>query len=694
MIFSKLKISTKIIFTILFFVTVGQIATTYYTRTHLKEEIKEQIDRELTQTTEKHAKEISLILNEALTVAKTMSAAIQSLVEQDVSVRSAYVDILTKTATKNTQYAGFGFLFEENLPFGDDEFYKGRKFYDETGRNVAYIALEKGKPVRDTFLDYNDPWYRKPQKTKKPVIVEPTTDKINNRKVLVVTVAAPIFSRGQYMGATLADLSLENLSSKIEHIKVLNNGSLSLLSDENAYIADADHSRLGKSVFDVIPELSEHRGQLQNGDRFSFDTVSKTDGSVIKNYVVPIVIKDTDEIWKVLVSIPESEVMGVIDCVSRDQLCASVLLILFLYIIIIITVKSITTPVTEMTKIMLAIADGKNAEIPYQNRSDELGDMASAMQIFKDNSQKANKINEIRQQQDKKAESERQKTMIEIANSFETEIGGVVDQVALSVTDMQKSSIAIADMIDQVREQSTHGAQAAGKASDNIATMASASEELASSILEISRQVSVSSDIANQAVTTSEQTAQTMDNLLVSANKIGEVIDLIRDIAEQTNILALNATIEAARAGEAGKGFAVVASEVKSLANQTEKATKDVSVQIADIQTIVSKAVVAIKKVNKTITDMNAITSSISSAIEEQSAATKEISVSVVQTSKGASEVSDSMTESEKTIREVADNAANFKQVSLQLTEQSEKLHRHIDNFIRKVKNDNRTEKQ
>jgi len=691
MIFSKLKISTKIIFTLLFFVTVGQIATTYYTRLHLKEEIKEQIDRELTQTTEKHAAEIATILNEALTVAKTTASAVQSLVEQNVSVRSAYIDLFTKTAAQNTQYAGLGFLFEENLPFGDDEFYQDRAFYDKTGRNVAYIALEKGKPIRDTFLDYDDPWYQKPKKTKKPVIVEPTTDKINNRKVMVVTVTAPIFAGGQYMGLTLADLSLEKLSEKIEHVKILNHGSISLLSDENAYIADADHSRFGKSVFDVIPELSEHRGQLRNGDHFSFDTVSKTDNTVIKNYIVPIAVKGTDEIWKVLVSIPESEVMGVIDCVSRDQLCASVLLILFLYIIIIITVKSVTTPVTEMTKVMLAIADGKNAEIPYQNRSDELGDMASAMQIFKDNSQKANEINAIRKQHDQKAEIERQKAMIEIANSFETEIGGVVDQVALSVTDMQKSSIAIADMIDQVREQSTHGAQAAGKASDNIATMASASEELASSILEISRQVSVSSDIANQAVTTSEQTAQTMDNLLLSANKIGEVIDLIRDIAEQTNILALNATIEAARAGEAGKGFAVVASEVKSLANQTEKATKDVSVQIADIQTIVSKAVVAIKKVNKTITDMNAITSSISSAIEEQSAATKEISVSVVQTSKGASEVSDSMTESEKTIREVADNAANFKQVSLQLTKQSEKLHRHIDSFIRKVKNDNRT---
>ena len=691
MIFSKLKISTKIIFTLLFFVTVGQIATSYYTRRHLKEEIKEQIDRELTQITEKHAKDISMVLSEALTVAKTMAGAIQSIVEQNVSVRGAYVDLLTKTAIKNNKYAGLGFLFEENLPFGDDDFYQNRQFYDKTGRNVAYIALEKGQPVRDTFLDYNDPWYQKPKKSKKPVIVEPTTDKINNRKVMVVTVAAPIFAGGQYMGIALTDLALEKLSARVEHIKILNNGSLSLLSDENAYIADADHSRFGKSVFDVIPELAKDKERLKNGDRFSFDTLSPVDNSVIKNYIVPIAVKDTDEIWKVLVSIPEKEVMGIIDNVSHDQLCASLLLIFFLYIIIIVTVKSVTTPVTEMTKVMLAIADGKNEEIPYQHRSDELGDMASAMQIFKDNSRKANEINEIRKQQEHMAEIELKKALIAIANSFESEIGGIVDQVALAVDNMQKSSMAMANMIDQAREQSTAGAKAAEKASDNIATMASASEELASSILEISRQVTVSSDIANQAVTTSEQTTATMDNLLQSANKIGEVIDLIRDIAEQTNMLALNATIEAARAGNSGKGFAVVASEVKSLSNQTEKATKDVSAQIADIQTIVSKAVVAIKKVNKTITDMNAITASISSAIEEQSAATKEISVSVVQTSKGASEVSDSMSESEKTIRDVADNAANFKQTSLQLAEQSEKLHQYIDNFIRKIKNDNQT---
>ena len=247
---------------------------------------------------------------------------------------------------------------------------------------------------------------------------------------------------------------------------------------------------------------------------------------------------------------------------------------------------------------------------------------------------------------------------VRLADDFEASVGGVVREVAGAADTMQASATTLSSAAEEANSQAS--------------TVASASEELSSSIQEISRQVTRSADVAAQAVTRAGQSSEMIDSLAAGAQKIGEVVTMIQDIAEQTNLLALNATIEAARAGEAGKGFAVVAAEVKALANQTAKATEQISQQISEIQGSTESAVTAIKEISDTIGEINEITTAISSAVEEQGAATQEVTQNITGVSQASAETGRS--------------ASEVLQASEGLASQSDSLNASVENFLVEVR--------
>jgi methyl-accepting chemotaxis protein len=282
--------------------------------------------------------------------------------------------------------------------------------------------------------------------------------------------------------------------------------------------------------------------------------------------------------------------------------------------------------------------------VPEARGKDEINSITRSLQTFKDNGLRLEAMKVEQKQREKEAEEMQRKMMHDLADNFEANVGQIVGTVASASTELQANAESLSMIADETTKQSTAVAAATEEASVSVQTVAASAEELSSSINEISRQVSESTRITGEAVREVKNTDQTVVSLADAAGQIGGVVKLIQDIAEQTNLLALNATIEAARAGEAGKGFAVVASEVKSLANQTAKATEEISSKITAMQGVTNTAVTAIRGIGSTIEQISHIIGSIASAVEEQSAATKEIANNVAQASAGTSEVAGSIT--------------------------------------------------
>ena len=349
--------------------------------------------------------------------------------------------------------------------------------------------------------------------------------------------------------------------------------------------------------------------------------------------------------------------------------------------------RSITRPLGQLGARMRALADGsQEGEIPGIERGDEIGAMAATVQIFKDNALRIRGLEKVEAETQGRAAAERRVAMESIASDFERSVTGIVRSVSAAAAGMQTTAQSMtATASDASARAATVGA-ASQSASNNVGTVAAAAEELSSSVTEISRQVTRSSEIASKAVGDAERTNVTVQALSTGAEKIGEVVKLIHSIAAQTNLLALNATIEAARAGESGRGFAVVASEVKALANQTAKATEEISAQVAAMQASTSDAVLSIGGITETIAQMSEITVSLSTAIDQQGDATREIARNIQSVAAGSNEISAHIGGVTTAAAATGVAASDVLSNARELDNQSGMLRGAVDEFLAKVR--------
>ncbi len=349
--------------------------------------------------------------------------------------------------------------------------------------------------------------------------------------------------------------------------------------------------------------------------------------------------------------------------------------------------RSISQPVRNMTSLMRELADGNTeVEIAGAGRSDEIGEMASAVEVFRENMIETEKLRSDQEQAKQRAEEERRQAMLTLANNFEASVRGVVDGVDSASTEMESTAQSMTATVEDAASRTVTVSTASEQASANVQTVASASEEMAASIQEISVQVASSANIAQQAVSAAEQATNQIQGLVAASQKIGEVVNLINDIASQTNLLALNATIEAARAGEAGKGFAVVASEVKNLATQTAKATDEIAGQIGAIQSATGESVEVVEGIAKTISEISEIAGSIAAAVEQQGAATGEISRNAQDAASGTQEVNTNITEVNKAVSETGQSSNEVLRSAQQLSVQSDTLRGEVEKFLADVR--------
>ena len=343
---------------------------------------------------------------------------------------------------------------------------------------------------------------------------------------------------------------------------------------------------------------------------------------------------------------------------------------------------SISRPVLAITDTMRRLANrDMNAEIAGLGRQDEIGAMADAVQVFKTSMIEADRLTAI-QASENEARLKRTKVIEALIADFDGSMASILRTVSSAATELDSTAQSMAATAEETSRQATASATAAEQTSANVQTVASAAEEMTGSLQEIARQVSRSTGIANDAVDQAEKTDGTVQGLAQAAQRINDVVGLIQSIAGQTNLLALNATIEAARAGEHGKGFAVVASEVKSLANQTAKATEEITLQIASIQSETGSAVGAIRDIGGTIRQMNEITTTIAAAVEEQNAATAEISRNVAQAAAGTREVSLNVGQVMEASAQTGSAATQVLGAAGELSQQAEMLRSEVERFL------------
>lgn len=378
--------------------------------------------------------------------------------------------------------------------------------------------------------------------------------------------------------------------------------------------------------------------------------------------------------------------------------------------------KIITKPLNLLTNAMSLLASGDNSvSIAGLDRSDDVGDMSRAVQVFKENAEKVKtlqienekeaaaktarsaarqKEDEEREQEklmqgkaaEKAASEERAQLIQQLATTLEESVNSIAHQISASAVEMEQQAKTMVSSAENTDKHSTTIASASENAAQNVGSVASATEELSASLQEISRQVTVSSGISKETLQETEATDQVVSDLATSAGEIGNVVDLINDIAAQTNLLALNATIEAARAGEAGKGFAVVASEVKGLASQTTRATEEIARQIDMMQSVTGNVVTAVQGIKVRITQIDETVQTISAAVEEQNAATLEITQNVQLASERTGEVSKNVSDVSSMASISGEAASNLLSSVGTLSDHSSNLQSTVDTVLKDIR--------
>jgi methyl-accepting chemotaxis protein len=348
--------------------------------------------------------------------------------------------------------------------------------------------------------------------------------------------------------------------------------------------------------------------------------------------------------------------------------------------------SAIAKPLLALERAMGRLAQNQTETVvPATERHDEVGAMARAVLVFKEGMIAADDL-KARQEEERLAKERHAALVMGLAQEFDVAARSAINGVADAANQMQTTADSMSSAVDQTIQQATTVAAAAQQASANVQTVASAAEELSTSIHEIGRQVTLASQVSQKAVEQAQRTGDIVGGLQQAARRIGEVVNLINNIASQTNLLALNATIEAARAGDTGRGFAVVANEVKSLANQTSRATDDISQQIASVQQATEQAVEAITAISGTIQDINQISTTVAAAVEEQGAATQAIARNAEQASTGTGTVTKNIEGVTSSARIGGGAAQDVLSAATSLSREAQQMRGLVQDFLGKVR--------
>ncbi len=495
---------------------------------------------------------------------------------------------------------------------------------------------------------------------------------VDDSQTLVIATAFPLFYRGKPIGVGVFS---RTLSAALEDYKVSSGGDIFAIRKDDS-IAFGTAKSVAPEILKALPAFAVSYSNIIPVGDMAFEVGSQ-----------PIMDVTGVQVARMLTVVDMTASYNKQKTFDRISFVLAATMIVLAGVGLFFYLRINFRPLRRVIAVLQSLSEGNtDVEIPKSTHRDEIGALTDVVKIFLEKTIEMKQLEKERKEDRVQAEQERRDTLNTLADHFEESVGSIVQDVSEAAAQMQSSASRLADNAQDTNMRSTTVAAAAEEASVNVQTVASAAEELSASSVEIGRQVSQSAEISSQAVNQVALTNEKMSGLATAANKIGEVVELITEIAEKTNLLALNATIEAARAGDAGKGFAVVASEVKNLASQTARATEDISTQVADIQASTQDSVAAIAEITSTIEQGNDITGNIAAAAEEQSSATSEIARNIEQASAGTGEVSTNIVDVTKAASETGETAGQLLDSASNLADQAGSLRAAVGSFVDKIR--------
>ncbi|MDC7694203.1 methyl-accepting chemotaxis protein [Asticcacaulis sp. DXS10W] len=636
---------------------------------------------------------VSRRLDLAAKAAAEIGSAAIALKESGATSRTTQDAVLKSVLERNPEILGAYTAYEPNALDGQDAKYSGTEGTDASGRFISYWNRGSGSIIREVLADYDKPgagdYYQRPKNEGRAVAIEPYIYPVAGKPVLMTSFTHPLQVNGQFIGISGVDIDLGSLNAEMAKAKPFGTGFVALVSSTGLAVSHPDARTLGKPLAEIDPSTASAAKQaIESGKQVAFDGKG-IDGKSWRYLALPIKAGATGDVWAVVVEVPVATLNADINRSLGNMILISLLSIVAalgaLYVLI---SRMVGVPLRNLGSVIDRMAAGDhNAQVREASRSDEVGAIGKAVMSFRE-SLRLKAEAEAARERDQQSEQtrQRQQSMNELASQFETAVGGIVEMVSAAATEMQATAQQLTSTAQESAFKARSVSVAAEEAGTNVTSVAGAAEELGASVSEISRQVEHSLAKAREAVSEAETTRAIVHELSEASGRITGIVDMISGIAAQTNLLALNATIESARAGEAGRGFAVVASEVKTLAQQTAKATDEINQQIAAIQTTTTQAVAAIENISATIQALNDSSATIASAVQQQGGATHEIVHSVTRASAGASEVSSNISGVARMAEETGQGASQVLSASSELAQQAERLQGQVHAFLAQVR--------